>query len=416
MIAPGRRGWLHAFFWLGAVLLAGCGGGSGGGAHNSASAVNVQPITVGAGPSSSRVVNLLYTSVTVCAPNGGSQCTTIDHVQVDTGSSGLRILASQLPKSVALPQQTDDTGNYAIAECTQFADGFSWGPVKIADVKIAGEKAASLPIQVIGDANFATIPDNCSSSGPAENSVDTFGANGVLGIGPLLQDCGNFCQTTVNNGYYYPCPVTIGCSTTTLSDTQSLANQVGNPVALFNNDNNGVIIMLPAIPPSGAASVNGSLIFGIGTETNNGIGNAKVFTLNANYGSFTTVYNNQSYNYSLFDSGSSAMFFSDSTIAVCGPTDPNAPGFYCPPATLNRNAVIRGTNTVSATVGFRVANASNLTGNNPDYWAFDNLGAPNAVGSSDVFIWGLPAFFGHTVFVAIEGQTTSAGAGPYIAF
>ena len=413
MIPLGRQAWLDVFVWLSVVLLAGCGGG---GSQSGVSAVNVQPITVGAGPSSSRVVNLLYTSVTVCVPNSGTQCTTIDHVQVDTGSSGLRILASQLPKSMVLPQQTDNSGNYAIAECAQFADGFSWGPVKIADVKIAGEEAVSLPIQVIVNADPATIPNDCSSSGPAENTVDTFGANGVLGVGPLLQDCGNFCQTTANNGYYYPCPVTSGCSPTTTSATQISAKQVGNPVALFNNDNNGVMIMLPAIPPSGSASVSGSLIFGIGTTTNNGIGNANVYTLNANYGSFTTVYNNQSYNYSLFDSGSSAMFFSDSTIQVCGPTDPYAPGFYCPPSMLNLNAVIRGTDAVSATLGFRVANASNLTGNNPDYWAFDNLGAPNAVGNSNVFIWGLPAFFGHTVFVAIEGQTTSAGAGPYIAF
>jgi Protein of unknown function (DUF3443) len=415
MIGLGRRAWLNAFVWLSAALLAGCGGGGGGGAQSGASAVNVLPITVGAGPSSSRVVNLLFTSVTVCVPNSGTQCTTIDHVQVDTGSSGLRIMAPKL-KSLALPQQTDDTGNYAIAECAQFADGFSWGPVKVADVKIAGEEAASLPIQVIGDTNFAQIPGDCSGSGPAENTVDTFGSNGVLGIGPSLQDCGSFCETTVNNGYYYPCPVTSGCSTTTTSAAQIQANQVGNPVASFTNDNNGVIIMLPAIPPSGAASVSGSLIFGIGTTTNNGIGNAKVFTLNANYGSFTTIYKNQSYNYSLFDSGSSAMFFSDSTIPVCGPTDPYAPGFFCPLTTLNLNAVIRGTNAESATVGFRIANASILTGNNPDYWAFDNLGAPNAVGNSNVFIWGLPAFFGHTVFVAIEGQTTSAGAGPFIAF
>jgi hypothetical protein len=33
-----------------------------------------------------------------------------------------------------------------------------------------------------------------------------------------------------------------------------------------------------------------------------------------------------------------------------------------------------------------------------------------------MFGWGLPFFFGRTVFLAIEGQPTPAGAGPYYAF
>lgn len=45
---------------------------------------------------------MLTTSVTVCVP-GTSNCVTIDNVQVDTGSQGLRVLASQLPASLELP-------------------------------------------------------------------------------------------------------------------------------------------------------------------------------------------------------------------------------------------------------------------------------------------------------------------------
>lgn len=393
-------------------LLAGCGGGSGGGAVASGGGSdNVQPVTVAVGPS--HTVNLLFTSVTVCTPGTSTECATIDHVQVDTGSSGLRIIASQLPPSLTLPQQTDG-GNNAIAECAQFADGYAWGPVKLANVKIAGEGAVGIPIQVI-DGDFGTVPDDCSSTGPAENTVTSFGANGVLGVGEFLQDCGSACATITNNGFYYPCPQTSGCLATTVSAMQPLAQQVANPVAAFANDNNGILIRLPPISPDGAVSVSGSLIFGIDTQTNNTLGSAQVFTTSGSFGTFTTIYKGNAYRYSLFDSGSSSYFFSDATIPVCPSSDPYAPGFYCPTSTLELSAIIHGAGGESATRNFSVANAHDLSGNNPDYWAFDNLGTPNA-GSSDIFIWGLPAFFGHTVYTAIEGRATSAGSGPFFAF
>jgi hypothetical protein len=409
----GRHAWLAVLAAAIAGLLAGCGGG-GGSSLASPAAVNVQPVTVGAGPGAA--VNLLFISVTVCVPGSSTDCATVDHVQVDTGSSGLRVIASQLPAALALPQQTDASGNYAIAECAQFADGFAWGPVKIADVKISGEEAAAIPVQVIGDAAFATIPDNCSSYGPAENTVATFGANGVLGVGQFLQDCGNVCETNAANGFYYPCSVSGGCLTSSVSDVQDRMQQVANPVARFANDNNGVIIELPAISSEGAAAVNGSLVFGIDSRANNGLGNAQVFNTTPAVGAFITTYGNQAFHYSLFDSGSSTFYFTDNNIPVCAQTDPYAPGFYCPTATLALVANILGANGTSAAVNFNVANAHNLAGSHPDHWAFDNLGAPAGAGGSDVFIWGLPAFYGHSVYTAIEGQTTSAGSGPFFAY
>jgi hypothetical protein len=51
---------------------------------------------------------------------------------------------------------------------------------------------------------------------------------------------------------------------------------------------------------------------------------------------------------------------------------------------------------------------------NVTYEAFSNLGGPSPVSNS--FDWGLPFFYGRNVFVAIEGQTTSAGMGPFVAF
>jgi len=158
---------------LAALLsLGACGGGGGGGGGDGSSSAtpveNTQSIVVDGGPAD--IPNLAFASVTICAPGSTTNCQTIDHVQVDTGSSGLRIIASVLSPGLALPQQTDANGNPLVA-CAQFVDGFSWGPVKIADVRVAGEQANSVPIQVIGDGSFAAIPASCSSSGPPENTV-----------------------------------------------------------------------------------------------------------------------------------------------------------------------------------------------------------------------------------------------------
>lgn len=405
------RGVLVCGFLAIMMLVGGCGGGgntpkTGTSSNNTIAgmAANVQPITVDPGPAN--FVNTLFTSVTVCVP-GTANCQTIDHVQVDTGSSGLRIMASALPGGVVLPPQLDQGAN-PIAECMQFADGYSWGPVKLADVKIAGEQtSAKIPVQVIGDPVYSGIPNSCSSSGPAENTVATFGANGLLGVGVLKQDCGSMCATVAANGFYYTCPTTVACQET----AQDLDQQVSNPVALFANDNNGVIVELPPIPSSGAASVSGALVFGIGTQANNDPGAAKIFQATPDSGTFTTNYNNRFINFSLFDTGSSALYFSDGNTPLCNPNDVAA-DFYCPASTQTLSATIVGTHGVGAVLGFSVANATDLFNNNPSSWAFNNVAAPMA----DSFIWGLPAFYGRNVFVAIEGQNTKAGLGPYFAF
>ena len=148
----------------GAAMLLGACKGSHTGAQSNAggntiatAAGNVATITVSAGPNAATAVNTLYTSVTVCAPGSTTNCQKIDNIQVDTGASGLRILASALSPTLAaaLPLMVD-AGNSTIVECTQYAAGYAWGPVATADMSIASEKAASLPIQIIGSAAFPT--------------------------------------------------------------------------------------------------------------------------------------------------------------------------------------------------------------------------------------------------------------------
>ncbi len=164
---------------IGMLCVVGCGGGGGGGTTNT-SDPNVQAVAVDSGPSgiagtSNPAVNTLYTTITVCVP-GTSTCQQIDHIQVDTGSSGLRIISTVL--TLSLPLKEDSNGN-AIAECVHFVDGSSWGPLRQADIKIAGESASKYrtadqpaskragrhtsPVRATAPARTAPCPSHCSS-------------------------------------------------------------------------------------------------------------------------------------------------------------------------------------------------------------------------------------------------------------
>jgi hypothetical protein len=398
MTSGGR--FLIIILFAGLGISAGCGGGTSRstGGTTPSSGQNVQAVSVNGGPNGN-YANGLFTSVTVCVP-GTSQCQTINDVLVDTGSFGLRILSSAL--TLSLPQQKGPHGN-AVAECEQFLAALTWGPVEMADIHIAGESASSVPVQVLSDTAFP-LPAQCKSTGlPTQDTLQTLGANGILGLGNFTQDCGQGCTQSGGPPVYFEC-TSSGCQVT----TESLAMQVQNPVPLFASDNNGVVIELPAV--SGPeASVNGSLIFGIGTQSNNALGSATVYRMN-NSAEVTTTFKGQAYTKSFLDSGSNALFFLDS--ATTGiPACTKATGFYCPSSTENLSATITGANNASASVGFSVANAESLFAN-PGDSVFNDLAGP----SSGNFDWGLPFFFGRNVFTAIDGASTPSGPGPYWAF
>jgi len=382
------------------LSLTSCGGGSG----SKSSDNNVATVVVNQGPDNG-YANGLFTTVTICAA-GTSNCQAISGVLVDTMSYGVRILSSAMASSLsgALSQQKDANGD-SVSECAEFSDGITWGPVKTADVKIASEVASATPIQLIGDPAFSTVPGGCTSAGAPEDTLAKLGANGILGIGPFVQDCPACVPGTTNNqNFYYAC-VGSSCSVTTVS----LAQQVQNPVAAFKTDNNGVLVELPAVASS-MPTVSGSLIFGIGTQSNNSLGGAHVFTLDGSTGNISTGFKGKTYS-SFLDTGSNAYFFLDSAttgMALC-PSPEN--GFYCPSAQLSFSATNTGTNKASSTVSFNIDNANTLFSNSADN-AFPTLGGPN----SGMFDWGLPFFYGRNVFVAIDGAGTPGGAGPYWAY
>jgi Protein of unknown function (DUF3443). len=405
------RNFLLLVFTVGSIIFSVACGGGGSGSPGMVSTPppvvnNTVPIVVDSGPANitQPPVNLPFVSVTVCVP-GSSTCQTIDHVQLDSGSSGLRILASVL--TLPLPQQNDGSGN-PIVECNQFVVGSTWGPIQTADVKLAGEQASAVPIQVI-NANFRPIPAACP--GPAQNDANALQANGLLGVGIFKQDCGAACVQSTSPGVYYNCPAA-GCQLT----LESLASQVQNPVAMFPSDNNGVLIELPAISANGQSTVSGSLIFGIGTQSNNALNGATVLTLNPS-GNFTTQFRGQTFTNSNFiDSGSNGFFFLDAATSGL-PICPDTKDFYCPASTTQFMVTNIGANNASSNVTFSIANADTLFTNTTAF-AFNDLGGPNTPqqGQPNGFDFGLPFFFGKNVYSAIEQQNTPAGPGPYVAY
>ena len=387
-----------------AVVIAGCGGGS---SHNSSmppiptSGSNVQTIVVNSGPAKN-YVNGVFTTVTVCVPST-STCQDISGILVDTGSYGLRLLSSAGggALTLSLPRQT--SGSTLVGECAPFVSGFTWGSVNSADIKVSGEVASNVAVQVI-DPTFAGVPADCKNSGvPADNTLQTLGANGILGVGPYAQDCGLACTQAGNNnpGLYYGCA---GSACQVISE--SLTQQVQNPVALFPTDNNGVIIELPAATGS-LPTLSGSMVFGIGTQSNNSVGSATVFPLNSS-GEFSTTFKGKTYP-GFVDSGSNALFFLDAATAGLTVCSDNS-GFYCPASSTNLSATTFSSGT-NANINFTIANADTLFSNGSDS-VFPTLGGPN----SGTFDWGLPFFFGRKVYTALESRSTPVGSGPFWAY
>lgn len=394
-------------------LLAACGGG--GGSSGSSSSGGPPPVAnqvaavVDAGPPGVNTINTLYTTVQLCAPGSTSACQTIDHVQVDTGSYGFRVIASVLGQGLTLAQLPQVTsGNSALVECVQFLDGWSWGSVRTADLRIAGELASSVPIEVIGDPGFpdSLIPSTCANvpGGTVEDTVAQFGANAILGIGPYVQDCGGGCASGTQDGSFYnACTLSApaSCTPTTTSV------QVSNPVAFFASDNDGVVLSLPAVADAGVASLSGTLTFGVATQADNALGGATLFKLDPSYGTLSTQFNGALLNVSVIDSGSNGLFFDDAAIPTC----PASPGFYCPSSPLALSGVIQGVNGATRTISFNVDSLDTLAAS---VTASPTLAG--TFGNSQGFDWGLPFFYGRTVFVVLETSTLGGVTGPALAF
>jgi len=373
-------------------------GGTGGAEGGLPTGSNVVPVVVEWGPNlpatNEQRPDVPFISVTVCVP-GTTNCTTVDNVKVDTGSTGLRLMASVLPANFALPAKNASNGN-PLAECYSFTDGFVWGSVRTADLKLGGETAGNVPLELIGDPAYPTIPAACRNGGTNESDVTSFDGNGIIGVNQWIYDCGDGCTDQ-----YYSCTGTTCSAFTTILT----ADQVPNPVTLFAADNNGVILTFPTVPDDGQATLTGTLTFGIGTQSNNAIGSATVLTTDARGDIITSApFATQSMPNSYIDSGTNFLLFDDSALATCADDYLS----YCPAAVTTLMATNQGQNGTTSSVSFKVASYDSLF-SNTNYAAFNDLAG--TMGDATAFAWGFPFFVGRAVYVgfALPSSATPNG-------
>jgi hypothetical protein len=380
----------------------------------SGAATNALAIVIDAGPPAIRTANIAYATVTICTPGSTSQCTSIDHIQVDTGSFGLRLFASELG-TVSPTTVTDPGSGNAINECVIYADGYTWGSVGKVDIQLGSRTISNVAVQILGASSAGSVPNSCAttngtSNGTFENTVATFGAKGILGIGVFAEDCGPYCaQSPAQPQWYYTCPAGT-CSPVALA----LGNQIQNPLTLLTTDNNGVVIDLPAVSGSGQTTLQGTVYFGVSTQSNNTLpGTAAWYTLSLQ-GTLTTVYNTTTLANSFIDLGSNGLFFGDSSITACT----TSIGFYCPASSLNLSATIRGLNNTQTTASFTVGNADADFTAFPNYGVYTHLAGNNSspTAPSNAFDWGSPFFLGRPIYHLFERNSVSGVQGPAIAF
>jgi hypothetical protein len=401
---------------LAAALLAGCLGNksstSAGGAPPPP-VVNTMVVSVDTGPAADPgQTNHAYVTVKVCAAARATQCANIDHVLIDTGSWGLRLVRSVLTAGkVTLSSETDAKGQ-VIEECVKFGGGDTWGPVALADITLAGETASKLPVQIMDDTNTgAPPPAICGANGTLLNAVTGFHANGVLGIGVFAQDCGAACVSPAT-----PLPIYYGCTSAgaCTPENVALADQVTNPVTLFAADNNGVIVNMPnLVNANGDTSVQGELTFGLATQADNALPATGLTVLGANAGGdFTATYNGGTTALpAMIDSGTDDYAFDDPSIPVCA--SGRFLGFYCPTVAPQHLFAVNtgvGANNATNTVDFALADPNTfvLTAS-----AFGGLGGG---GGSTNFFWGMPFFYGRKVYIGIDQRTAASFTGPFYAY
>lgn len=350
--------------------------------------VNVVPLTVRMPHSG---FNRMVVSVTLCDP-GTDHCATIDNVMVDTGSTGLRLESSAIPPDLNLPAFTTTDGK-PLAECLRFVHDDAWGPLYRTDMRIGGLTAKNLPVQVIAD-DLRPRPAECPMSTAKPTS------NGTLGIGPHLLDCQGACAQNAsrpgvfvkNTGSWQP-----------FLGSVPIESRLPNPVSLFAQHGNGIVLDLPASPEGGTGEIAGTLTFGVGTAANNGIRGAQILHIDAN-GLFTTRYGGVDYPESYIDSGTETYILADKGLPQC----PGMTWAFCVSPSRTLETTMVGTDGRMVPVLFTLGDYRDALDRHVGAW--DGF-AEVAESSSRAFVWGAPFFLGRRVALVFDGRATGETKG-----
>lgn len=354
--------------------------------------------------SSGSYTNKPCAKITVC-DTGGANCKEISDILIDTGSYGLRVFKQRLGGV--------NLGTSNIAECMEYGDGSKqWGPVVQAKVKLkAGSAGVDVPIQVI-DYQYPGMNQNCPNAEkyPDQGSTSDYaGMSGILGIGVFISDCGQYCATDSDNQVYFSCAGS-NCTSTMVAE----ANQVQNPIAHLPSDNNGVMISLPGLPPNGALEAFGYMILGIGSRTNNTPSGATAFPVDPNFGEIKANFHDIEYR-SFIDTGSNALGIPldrqmDDILLDCGG---DLAGWLCPGGTMDFTATLTGYGGGPVKVAsFKVGNFASLFGNGNGNSIYSESAYSSGGNISGYFDWGLPFYFGKSVYHGFETKSSSLGSGP----
>jgi hypothetical protein len=131
-----------------------------------------------------------------------------------------------------------------------------------------------------------------------------------------------------------------------------------------------------------------------------------VLTVDSTFGEFTSMVNSTNYPGSFIDSGSNGLFYGSGLFPDCR----FFLGFYCPPSPQAQSGFLQGVNGANLAVNFTVSDPESLLASNPSVTADAELAGPGFGGVD----WGLPFFFGRSIYIAIEDRSTPAGNGPWV--
>lgn len=371
-----------------------CSNGSSG---NVAPIPNQVPISIGSGMNGDGI-NTMYISLTVCTNNSGTNCQTVDHIILDTGSFGVKINKSALPESfvLSLPRVTTNAGNEVYA-CNTFGSGYVFADEHYAVLNLAGTMTSNVILQVIENSPTAEIPDSCVAKGPFDDFAN-FGANGIIGVNPAITLSNSSLLLYKNiNGIY---------EQLTNNEESNLPILNQNPLPSLTTNNNGFVVSIPPVPQNTNTNVNGTLILGINTETNNKItsqtnlvvASESDLSVVCNSACFYSKINNpESTIPAVFDSGTNGWVFMSNTLPQCDygycPASPTVwtSSVYSYDFAANESYTISATITADEVVDGQSVSFAVMPG-----WGYYNY--------NNQTLYGSPFFLGKNVYVVFPSD------------